>query len=273
MALDLQYGKDDKNRARRIDFDSDAANYDRARPRYCPELFEEIIGIAGITERSKILEIGPGTGQATEPFLDLGCRVTAAELGEHLAEYLRMKYADRENLTVWQGDFLSFPENEKFDLIYSATAFHWIPREEGFAKVQRFLKPGGTLALFWNHSVIGGGPDSPDNQTVQPVYREFGQGSDAKPFDGSSCPAYEQALRDVGFLDVQSRLFTSWRVLTGEQYVQLMRSYSGHGKLPEDVRLRFEEKMAEAIRSAGDALHIKDVMDLYLAKMPMEDVK
>jgi len=268
MPLELQYGKDEKNRARRIDFDSDAANYDRTRPRYCPELFEAIVKATGLNAESKLLEVGPGTGQATEPFLGFGCRVTAAELGEHLAEYLRLKYADRENLTVWQGDFLQFPETERYDLIFSATAFHWIPREEGFAKVQRLLKPGGMLALFWNHPVIGGALNSLDNQTVQPVYRKFGQGSDAKPFDGSSCPAYEQALRDAGFSDAQSRLFNSWRVLTGEQYVQLMRSYSGHGKLPEDVRLQFEREMAEAIRAAGDALRIKDIMDLYLAKMP-----
>ena len=271
MALNLQYGKDEKNRARRIDFDSDAANYDLTRPRYCPELFETIIRSAGLTAESKILEIGPGTGQATEPFLDLGCQVAAAELGENLAEYLRLKYADRKNLTVWQGDFLRFPENEKYDMIYSATAFHWIPREEGFAKVKVLLKPGGTLALFWNHPVIGGGNDSPDNRTVQPVYRRFGQGSDAKPFDGSSCPAYVQALRDAGFSDVSSQLFTFWRILTGEQYVRQMRSYSGHGKMPEETRLRFENEMETAIREAGDALHIKDIMDLYLAMIPEKE--
>ena len=268
MALDLQYGKDEKNRARRIDFDSDAANYDRTRPRYCPELFAAVMSAADLTADAKLLEIGPGTGQATEPFLDLGCQVTAVELGENLAEYLRMKYAGDENLTVWQGDFLQFPEEEKFDLIYSATAFHWLPREEAFAKVQRLLKPGGMVVLFWNHPVIGGSLDSKDNQTVQPVYCRFGQGSDAKPFDGSSCPAYEQALRDAGFSDVRSELFTSWRVLTGEQYVQLMRSYSGHGKMPEETRLRFESEMETAVRESGNALHIKDIMDLYLAKMP-----
>lgn len=268
MALDLQYGKDEKNRAHRIDFDSDAANYDKTRPRYCPELFEAVICEAGLTAQSKLLEIGPGTGQATEPFLAQNCSITAVELGEHLAEYLRLKYEDRENLTVWQGDFLQFPEEEQFDLIYSATAFHWIPREEGFTKVKRLLKPGGTLALFWNHPVIGGGTDSSDNQTVQPVYRKFGQGSDAKPFDGSSCAAYEESLREAGFVSVRSQLFTSWRILTGDQYVQLMRSYSGHGRMQEEVRLQFEQEMAEAIQNAGDALHIKDIMDLYLAKMP-----
>ena len=268
MALDLQYEKSEKNRNNRTDFDEDAANYDRIRPRYCPALFEEIVRSARITEQSKVLEIGPGTGQATESLLRMGCSVTAVELGVHLADYLRKKYDASENLTVWQGDFLDFSEGDSYDLICSATAFHWIPREEGFAKVRRLLKPGGMLALFWNHPIIGGGPESADDRAVQPVYRKFGQGSDARPFDGSSCPAYEQVLRDAGFSEVRSRLFTAWRVLTGRQYVQLMRSYSGHGKLSEQTRLELEQEMEAAIRAAGDALHIKDVMDLYLAQKP-----
>lgn len=267
MALDLRYGKDDKNRDLRTAFDSDAANYDRVRPRYCPQLFEEVIRAAGITSSSRVLEIGPGTGQATDPFIQLGCSVMAVELGEHLADYLREKYADRSNLTVWQGDFLEFPEESTYDLVYSATAFHWIPREQGFAKVMRLLKPGALLALFWNHPIVGG--NAAEEQTVQAIYRKFDRDAKgAKPFDGSSCAAYEQALQDAGFQNVRSRLFSGERVLTGEQYVQLMRSYSDHSSLPEDKRLRLEEEMEAAIRGMGDALTIRDVMDLYLAQAP-----
>ena len=268
MALNLQYGTDIENRSNHISFDSDAANYDRVRPRYCPELFEQIFRTASISSISQILEIGAGTGQATEPFFELGCSVTAVELGEHLADFLKQKDSDRRNFTVWQGDFLDFPEDRKYDLVFSATAFHWVPREQGFEKVKRLLKPGGTLALFWNHPIIGGDPDSVDNRTVQSVYEKFGRSKIGKIFDGSSCDAYARALRDAAFADVCCQLFTSERVLTGKEYVLLMRSYSDHIVLPYAERLQLEQEMERAIRGIGDALKIRDVMDLYLAKNP-----
>lgn len=37
------------------------------------------------------------------------------------------------------------------DLVYSATAFHWIPEEIGYSKVFSILKSGGVFARFANH--------------------------------------------------------------------------------------------------------------------------
>lgn len=263
MALDLRYGKDDENRNLRTTFDTAAENYDAARPRYCPELFGSILDRAALKKDACLLEIGPGTGQATQAFLETGCPITAVELGENMAQFLREKYAARKQLHVWQGDFLEFPEDQNYDLIYSATAFHWIPREPGLAKVKRLLKPGGTLALFWNHPTIDPGCD----ETVQQVYSSFGHTrNSAKPFDGSSCPDYVKALEDAGFRKVHYRLFHGTRVLSGAQYVQLMRTYSDHIALPEEKRTALEQAMQQSIETVlENKLIIRDVMDLYLA--------
>lgn len=268
MALILEYGKDDQNRKLRTAFDSDAANYDAIRPRYCAELFQKIIDAAELQPGKTCLEIGPGTGQATEPILATGCCVTAVELGKHLADYLADKYAQNENLTVWQDDFLNYPEEQQFDLIFSATAFHWIPREEGLAKVKRLLKPGGVLALFWNHPLPGGGVDTPGDVALQKVYRKYGKGRRDTPFDGSSCPAYCDALRAAGFEDVRFELLESWRYLDGEHYVMLLRSYSDHAKMTQEEQMVFERDMRSAIDSIGGELPIRDLMDLYFARNP-----
>lgn len=268
MALNLKYGKDDENRNLRTAFDSDAANYDAIRPRYCPELFVRIVEAADLRQGKCCLEIGPGTGQATEPILNTGASVEAVELGKHLADYLAEKYAHRANLRVWQGDFLEYPESEQFDLIYSATAFHWIPREEGLSRVMRLLKPGGTLALFWNHPMPGGGVGTPGERALQRVYEKYGKGRRDNPFDGSSCPAYCEALREVGFVDVHFELFEAWRELDGEQYVMLLRSYSDHAKMTLQEQINLEQDMKEAILDLGGTLPIRDLMDLYIARKP-----
>ena len=266
MALNLMYGKDAENGNLRTAFDSDAANYDAIRPRYCPELFRAVVESAELEPGKCCLEIGPGTGQATEPVLTTGCSVTAVELGKHLADYLADKYAQNANLTVWQGDFLQYPEERQFDLIFSATAFHWIPREEGLAKVFRLLKPGGTLALFWNHPLPGGGPGTQGDIALQKVYAKYGKGRRDNPFDGSSCPAYCEALRDAGFSEVKAKLFEAWRYLDCDQYVMLLRSYSDHAKMSSQEQTSLELDMKKAIIELGGTLPIRDVMDLYIAK-------
>lgn len=268
MALNLKYGKDDENRNLRTAFDSDAANYDAIRPRYCPELFHRVVEAAELHEGKCCLEIGPGTGQATEPILAAGCAVTAVELGKHLADFLAQKYAQNPDLTVWQGDFLEYPEDKQFDMIFSATAFHWIPREEGLAKVMRLLKPGGTLVLFWNHPLPGGGVGTPGEQALQSVYKKYGKGRRDNPFDGSTCPAYCDALRQAGFAEVRFELFEAWRELDGQQYVMLLRSYSDHAKMTPEEQASLEQDMKKAILDLGGKLPIKDLMDLYIAKKP-----
>lgn len=42
-------------------------------------------------------------------------------------------------------------ENGSCDLIYSASAFHWIPEEIGYSKVFDMLRSGGVFARFANH--------------------------------------------------------------------------------------------------------------------------
>ena len=71
----------------RLTFDEDAQNYDRARPGYPAELYDAVFAYSGAGPGARVLEIGPGTGQATAPFLEKGCRVTAVELGAQLSRY------------------------------------------------------------------------------------------------------------------------------------------------------------------------------------------
>ena len=62
-------------------FDTIPEQFDRYRPRYSPELFRDLIACAGIGPGKSVLELGPGTGQATDPILRTGCDYHAIELG------------------------------------------------------------------------------------------------------------------------------------------------------------------------------------------------
>ena len=44
-------------------FDTIPEEFDKWRPRYCPELFERVISYSQLGPGRSALEIGPGTGQ------------------------------------------------------------------------------------------------------------------------------------------------------------------------------------------------------------------
>ena len=58
--------------------------YDRVRPGYPDELFADLVSIIGMDERSSVLEVGCGTGQATRSLAALGCSMTAIEPGTEI---------------------------------------------------------------------------------------------------------------------------------------------------------------------------------------------
>jgi ubiquinone/menaquinone biosynthesis C-methylase UbiE len=55
------------DRPLRASFDDVAERYDRARPGYPAELFDDLAALTGLRAGDRVLEIGPGTGQATLP--------------------------------------------------------------------------------------------------------------------------------------------------------------------------------------------------------------
>ncbi|MGH3780200.1 MAG: class I SAM-dependent methyltransferase [Pseudonocardiaceae bacterium] len=58
--------------------------YDRARPTYPAEL----VDLAGIGEATRVLEIGPGTGQLTVALAKHRCRIVAVDLGAMVGQGL-----------------------------------------------------------------------------------------------------------------------------------------------------------------------------------------
>ena len=143
---------------RRSQFERHAAIYD-GRPGYPVEVFEHLGSRCGLGPERRVLEVGPGTGQATAALLDAGARVTAVEIGSDLADRLASRFAGSP-LTVIVGDFESVDlGTEPFDLVAAATSFHWIDPRSGLSRVAQHLHGGGWVALWWNCYGVPGQPD------------------------------------------------------------------------------------------------------------------
>src|SRR5262249_28261601 len=134
-----------------------AASYAEGRPGYPERVYEILRDRCGVGPTSRVVEIGPGTGQATERLVASGATVTAVEPSEDLASLLRARVA-RIDVVV-----STFEDAELLqgtcDLVVSATAFHWVDPDVALPKIAAILRPGGWLALWWN---VFGDPDEPD---------------------------------------------------------------------------------------------------------------
>lgn len=78
-----------------------------------------------ITENSNVVEVGSGSGQATLPILQTGCKLTAIEYGEQFSKLLLDKYKEYKNFSVITDKFENTEfENDSVDLVFSATALY-----------------------------------------------------------------------------------------------------------------------------------------------------
>lgn len=134
-------------------FTEDAELYDRVRPGYPPRLYDDLGELLRVAD-PRVLEIGPGTGQATRPMVERGWSVSAVELGAELAEVARRKLPSVD-IAVADFDTWELP-GPTYDLVLSATAFHWLDPATRVQRCAQVLRPGGVLAVVSTHHVAGG---------------------------------------------------------------------------------------------------------------------
>ena len=212
---------------RRRTFESAAARYDRARPPYPRQLFDDLAAMAQLEGGDRVLEIGPGTGLATVRLAELGYRIVAVELGAELAAIARRNLAAHANVETVVAPFEDWPlPREPFDAVVSATAFHWIDPEIRVAKAAQALRPGGSLAIIETRRVPVG-----DEQLFADLWRC------SERFDPTARPPRKLTadeppeslaeLEGSGLFDhVASRRYDWTKEYTTDGYVELLMTFS-----------------------------------------------
>lgn len=252
-------------------FDKAADLYEKYRPCYVGQLFDDIFSYARIDGASRLVEIGIGTGHAAKPFLETGALVTAVEQGEALSNLCRQKFKDYPNFSVATLKFEDFESaEESVDLVYAASAFHWIPEEAGYSKVYSMLKPGGVFARFANHPLPDKGKPEmcEDIQKIYKAYAPFRGGKYAAPIEYTEECARARAMiaEKYGFMDIRYKIYRSTRTFTAEDYVGLLGTYSDNIAMEESARIRFFKEICAVIRDYGNSITVYDNTDLQLAR-------
>ena len=244
-------------------FDRAAADYEAVRPSYPVALVDDVVALAHLAPGARLLEVGSGTGQATRLFAGRGFAITAVEAGAAMAAATRAAVPEARVVPA-RFEALTLPR--VFQLVYSATAWHWIDPAVGFSRAHDALVEEGALALFWNEHVRGD-DDVGFFDATQELYAAAGM--------ERTRLAPERDRRDLTPDIVASGLFTAverrrypWHAeYDARTYARLLGTYSDHLALPDDVRARLLEGIAALIDGRfGGRIRKHYSTDLYVAR-------
>jgi SAM-dependent methyltransferase len=258
----------------RATFDSAAALYQQARPEYPAELYDELVGATGVGAGERVLEVGCATGKATLPLARRGLPVTCLEIGADLAAAARRNLAGFPAVQVVNADFETWapPPGESFDLVFAATAWHWIDPATRYQRAWALLRPGGHLAIWGQEHIFPDGGD-PFFRDIQDVYDEIGEGLPPGAFRArpGEVPDSRADIEASGlFGDVQVRQF-DWEIgYDAEAYLRLLDTFSGHITMPDwkrqrlygEIRRRLSQRPDGMLRRHwGSVLHVARRLD------------
>ena len=251
----------------RFTFDGVAALYGGARPVYPEPLFDDIVAFAGLAATDRILEIGCGTGQATQGFARRGFSVLALDPGSDLIGIARENLADFPNIRLTTSTFEAWPgEAVAFKLALAAQSFHWVAPEIRFARTAAQLTPYGTLAVFGNVPLPPASPLGPELARIYSQHAPSLAGPPAEAWYLPDAPFATLLEETKYFGPVTHRCYPWSRTHSAASYTDLLRTLSGHRLLADEQREALLGAIAEAITAHGGEFELRYETHLYLAR-------
>lgn len=127
-----------------------------------PEPSLQLIGLAGATRSSGIIDIGGGASRLVDYLVSQGYEdVTLLDLSEAALASARSRTGDKASRVTWiAADVTAWEPSRTYDVWHDRAAFHFLtdPKDQMayVARLRRALRPGG-------HAIIGTfAPDGPE---------------------------------------------------------------------------------------------------------------
>jgi SAM-dependent methyltransferase len=267
----------------RTTFEEVPGLYDRARPGYPPQIFDDLAALAELPPEARLVEIGCGTGQATVPLAERGYAITCVELGERLAATARRKLATFPNVTVVNADFETWqPHRGGFDAVVAFSAFHWLAPDLRYTTTAGLLREHGKLGFVSTAHVLPADGDpfflevQADYDAVMPHDPRTTAGAEGAFYSPPWRLPHPDAIGDHSDEVVTDEIATSrrfhrvaarrylWDVIyTADDYIAVLSTYSHHRALDDEARERVVERIHRRIEGRPE----RSVRTTYLAML------
>lgn len=234
------------DRSRADSFGAAAHIYDSRRPRYPNQLIADLLSRGAKT----VLDVGAGTGIASEQLLAQGVNVLAVEPDPRMAGIAKQK-----RIPVEMGTFENWDAaNRNFDLIVFGQSFHWVNPSVALPKIHALLSTGGQLALMWNRLI----PTEPTDGDLAEIYRDYmdpglsligGSTIGISEADGN-IDRLTAPITASGFT-VEQHTYPRDEHYSAERWLDLVFTYSSHLILAADKAAELRARLAERIGPRG----------------------
>jgi len=228
---------------RALSFGAIAEEYDRVRPSYPAELIDDLVELAPRT----VLDVGAGTGKASELLVARGLDVLAVEADARMAAIIERKGIAVEVSTLQSWD----ARGRVFDMITAGQAWHWMPQPESSRVAFSVLRRGGHLAAFWNLGILDARSMDVLDEVYAAVAPALAEGARELPAQIEEQRGHIDAVRDAGFEPVELRTYPWRATYTAQEWVDRIATHSNHALLPAAQRDALLRGVAAAIESLG----------------------
>lgn len=254
---------------RRLSFGRDPSAYTAGRPNYPLQIFDLLIRDCALGDACAVLEIGPGTGQATSVLLAAGASVVAVEPGPGLASHLRQRFSG-QRLRVVDGDVEHADISPgPYQLCAAATSLHWVNLTVALPKIAAALTADGILAAWWT---VYGAPDQPPTPfrtALDALYARYLPGEVRQPGLPlpMRIPQWQARLTEGGWFEPALVDTIRWNhQLTPASARRLWATFPNIAELAPSEREAFLDATASAVEDVGGLVDDACVSIMYRAR-------
>ncbi len=220
-----------------LSFGVAAEDYERVRPAWPPEAVELAARLLGLGRRVTIVDLAAGTGKLTRRLVDRFDRVIAVEPDDRMRRLL--------DVEAHAGTAESIPlPADCADAVFVGDAFHWFDAPVALSEIARVLKPGGGLAVLWNHWWRTE-PPIPEAalELLRIPYERSGRDAAA----AVEAAAWRDAFAGSPFAPPGEERLTNQAVIPAQDLVALYLSTSSIAMLPDQERARLRGKLTDLL--------------------------
>jgi SAM-dependent methyltransferase len=204
-------------------FGAQAEDYERGRPGWPADAVGRLIERFGA---HTVLDLAAGTGKLTGVLVEHADEVIAVEPVDGMRRVLDARVP---RARVLAGTAEAIPlEDDSVDAVFVAEAFHWFDLPVAAAEIKRVLRPGGWVAVLWNHLDLDGVPWFDELLAVVLAHR----------LDGTNMP-HDVPWRDAltaEFGELHDEHVANEQTTDRDRHLAQIASFSSIGGLPPERR-------------------------------------
>jgi SAM-dependent methyltransferase len=227
-----------------------AVEYDDVRPEYAPEALARAEKVLGLDAGSKVVDLAAGSGKLTRALARRFAGVVAVEPNDEMRGVLSQRSADVKVL-AGTAERMPLPDSSA-DAVFVGDAFHWFDGAAAVDELARVVRPGGGVALLWNHWWSDG--DDRTSNSLDPPFPAVAQELFDDVYVRSGRAAAREAMADplLAFADecfgpLADESFSRYEQLSRREVADLFATISSVASRPAAEREELKRTLLELL--------------------------